>query len=216
MRPSCLRRLWNFRRLDPSHHFFLCDQVIDSLQQTKQALHVSAPLIQHIIRISRLGKVDNPGRSINLGIHRLGGNQLANVLLCLIFRQIEELSQARHLDASVVFRDDADIVLNNTLTKILPSLVGLWVGGLSGSGIEDVGAAEVRTKELGYFGPSHEFVNGEQFEELGLERNLLDAGVFVDSVEEVGLFVVVRGEDNIVDDSLKGLKKLALAFRGSS
>ena len=118
------------------------------------------------------------------------------------------------MNASVVFRDDADIVLNDTLAKIFPSLVGLWIGGLSGSGIEDVGAAEVRTKELGYFGPSHEFVNGEQSEKLGLERNLLDSRVFVDSVEQVGLFVVVRGEDNIVDDSLKGLKRLAFVFRG--
>ena len=42
----------------------------------------------------------------------------------------------------------------------------------------------------------------EELKELSVERDLRIAGIFVDSVEEIGLFVVVGGEDDIVDDSL--------------
>jgi hypothetical protein len=51
-------------------------------------------------------------------------------------------------------------------------------------------------------------VDSEQFEELGVERDLIDSGVFLYAVEEVRLFVVVGGEDDIVDDSLEDLEKL--------
>ena len=56
-------------------------------------------------------------------------------------------------------------------------------------------------------------MNGEEFEELCIERNLVDSGVFLYAVEEVGLFVVVRGKDDIVDDSLKDLKKLEMSSK---
>ena len=97
-------------------------------------------------------------------------------------------------------------MLNDSLAKILPSFVGLRVGRLSGSSIKDIGAAEVRAEELRNFWPSHKFMDGEEFEELGVKGNLLNTGVFVDAVEEVGLFVIIGGEDNVVDDSLQGLK----------
>jgi hypothetical protein len=51
-------------------------------------------------------------------------------------------------------------------------------------------------------------VNREEFEELCVERNLIDSGVFLYAVEEIGLFVVVGGEDDIVDNSLEDLVKL--------
>jgi hypothetical protein len=52
------------------------------------------------------------------------------------------------------------------------------------------------------FWPSHEFVNGEELEELGIKWYLGISGISVNAVEEVGLFVVVGGENDIVDDSL--------------
>jgi hypothetical protein len=52
-------------------------------------------------------------------------------------------------------------------------------------------------------------VNGEELEELGVEGDLVVSGIFVDAVEEVGLLVVVGGEDDIVDDSLEDLRMLA-------
>ena len=61
------------------------------------------------------------------------------------------------------------------------------------------------TEFLGDDGPPHEFGDGEEFEELGFWRDEGVAGVGVDAVEEVGLFVVVGGEDHIVDYSLENL-----------
>ena len=48
-------------------------------------------------------------------------------------------------------------------------------------------------------------MDGEKLDKLCIERNLLQAGVFVNAMEEVGLFVVVWGEDNVVNRSLKDL-----------
>jgi len=42
----------------------------------------------------------------------------------------------------------------------------------------------------------------EEFEKLCIEGDLGIPGVFLNAVEEVGLFVVVGGEGDIVDDSL--------------
>lgn len=52
-------------------------------------------------------------------------------------------------------------------------------------------------------------MNSEELKELCVERYLGVAGVFVDSVKEVGLLVVVWCEDDIVDDALKDLDLLA-------
>jgi hypothetical protein len=100
-------------------------------------------------------------------------------------------------------------MLDDTLAEILPSLVSLLICRLTRSNIKNICAAEMRTKELRNFWPSHEFVNGEELEELGIEWYLGISGISVNAMEEVGLFVVVGGEDDIVDDSLQDLEKLA-------
>lgn len=56
-------------------------------------------------------------------------------------------------------------------------------------------------------------MDGKEFEELCIERDLIDSSVFLDAVKEVGLFVVVGGEDNIVDNSLQDLVKLEKSTR---
>lgn len=61
-------------------------------------------------------------------------------------------------------------------------------------------------KSLGDDGPAHEFRDGEGFEELLLVGDEGVAGVGVDAVEEVGLFIVMRGEKDIVYDSLEDLE----------
>jgi hypothetical protein len=48
-------------------------------------------------------------------------------------------------------------------------------------------------------------VNGEEPKELGVEGYLGVTCIFVDSVKEVGLLIVVGREDYIVDDSLEDL-----------
>jgi hypothetical protein len=198
--------------LDSSHHFLLGDQMVDSLQQPQQALHVPAPLVQYIICVSWLGEVNDSGWTIDLSIYGLRSHQLADVLLRLIFCEVEKLGQAGHLDAGVVFGDDSDIVLDDALAEILPSLVSFLICRLTRSNIEDICAAEMRTEELRDFWPSHEFVNGEELEKLGIEWYLGISGISVNAVEEVGLFVVVGCEDDIVDDSLQDLEKLANTY----
>lgn len=54
-------------------------------------------------------------------------------------------------------------------------------------------------------GPPHELGDGEEFEEGGFLRDESVSGFGVDAVEEVGLFVVVRCEDNVEDDPLEDL-----------
>ena len=91
-------------------------------------------------------------------------------------------------------------MLNDTFAKILPALEGLLIR--TGVGVKDIGTAKVWTKKLRHFRPSHEFLNGEEFEKLGFLRNLCVAGIFVYAVKEIVLFVIVGGEDDIVDNSL--------------
>lgn len=51
-------------------------------------------------------------------------------------------------------------------------------------------------------------MNSEELEELRIEGYLGIPGVSLDTMEKIRLFVVVWGEDNIVDDSLKYLAQL--------
>jgi hypothetical protein len=60
-------------------------------------------------------------------------------------------------------------VLDDALAKILPPLVCLLVIGLVGLDVEDIGVAKVRAKLLGNLWPSHEFVDGEEAQKLGVE-----------------------------------------------
>ena len=86
-----------------------------------------------------------------------------------------------------------------------PALVGLGfvVGSFGG---EDIRGTEVRAEGFGDDGPTHEFGDGEEAEELLFLRDEGVAGVGVDAVQEVGLFVVVRGKEDVIDDSLEDLE----------
>lgn len=183
--------------------------MIDPLQQPQQTLHTRTPLIQHLIRVPHLGETDHPRGAIDLGVHRLGRDELADVRLGFLLVEIEQLRETAHLDAGVVFGDDADVVFDDALAEVLPALMGFGVG-VGGGGVEDVGGAEVGAEFLGHDGPAHEFGDGEEFEELGFRRDEVVARVRVDAVQQVGLFVVVGGEDDVVDDSLEDLRKIAL------
>lgn len=203
--PAIWRLFRTSSRLDARHHLLFGDEVIDSLQQSQQALHVAAPFVQDVIGVSGLGKAHDASRSVNLGVDRLGRDQLAYVLFRLILCQVEQLGEALHLDARVVLGNDADVVLDDTLPEILPSLVGLLIRRLAGLGVEDIGAGKVRTKFLSNLGPSHQLVDGEQSKKLGIEGDLRVASITVYAVEEIVLLVVVRGKDRKVDDALEDL-----------
>lgn len=62
---------------------------------------------------------------------------------------------------------------------------------------------------FGDYRPAHEFGDGEGFEQLLLVGDERVAGVGVDAVEKVGLLVVVRCEENVIDDSLEDLEVLS-------
>ena len=117
-------------------------------------------------------------------------------------------------------------MLDDALAEVLPPRVRFRVAGVRGGG-EDVGGAEVRAEALGDDRPAHEFGDGEEFQQLGFVGNLGVAGVGVDAVQEVGLLVVVRGEEDVVDDALEdsvelgwvvfdggGVEDLAVVFAG--
>ena len=113
------------------------------------------------------------------------------------------------MDPSVVLGDDAYIVLNDTLAQVCPALVRLGIRGLIGVGVEDVGAAQVGSKDFGHFGPTHKFVDCEETEQPGIEGNLRVACVFIDAMQEVRLFIVVGGEDYVVYNSLESLVEVS-------
>lgn len=193
-------------RLNPRHHLLLGNQVIDALQQAQQALHVEAPLIQRVVGVARLGEADDALGTVDLGVDRLGRDELTDVLFRLVLRQVQQLRQALRADPRVVLGDHAHVVLDHALAQVLPALRGLRVRGLGrGGGVEDFRGAEVRAKELGDFGPAHELVDREELEELGVVGDLRVARVLVDAVEEVVLLVVVGGKNHEVDDSLEDL-----------
>ena len=177
--------LVNLGRLNPSHHLLLRDQVVDPLEQTKQAPHVSAPLVQNIVRIARLGKVDNLCRAVDLGVDGLGRDEVADVLLRLVLVQVKKFPKTRDLNARVVLGHHAHIVLNDSLAQVLPSLMRLGIAGLAELLIKDVGGAEVFAELLLNYWPSHELRNGEELQKLSLDRNLCVAGVFGNAVEKV-------------------------------
>lgn len=89
-------------------------------------------------------------------------------------------------------------MLDDALAEIHVAGVGFGIIG-GGGGVEDVGGAKVRAVLLGDDGPAHEFRDGEELEEGGFSRDEGVAAVEVDAVEEVGLFVVVGGENDVVD-----------------
>jgi hypothetical protein len=60
-------------------------------------------------------------------------------------------------------------VFNNTLPKILPSLVSLVVIRLARLDIEHISVTQVRTKLLSHLGPAHELMDGKESEELSVK-----------------------------------------------
>ncbi len=60
---------------------------------------------------------------------------------------------------------------------------------------------------LRYDRPPHYLVDGKEFEKLGFEGYLGVAGVFLNAVEEIGLFIIEGGEDGVEDDSLQYLEE---------
>jgi len=113
--------------LDASHHLLLGDEMINALQQTQQALHVAAPLVQYVVCVSRLRECDYARGPVDFGVDGLCRHQLADVLLRLVFGEIQQLCQPRDLDACVVLGNDANVVLDDTLPQVLPPLVRLVV-----------------------------------------------------------------------------------------
>ena len=192
-------------RLDARHHLLLSDQMVHTLQEAEQALHVPAPLVEDIVRVARLGEGDDAGWPVDLGVDGLRRHQLADVLLCLVLCQIQKLGQARDLDASVVLCDDADVVLNDTLAQVLPPLVCLVVFRLTLLCIEDIGIGQVRPELLRNHGPPHQLWDGEELDELCVLWDQRVACVALDAVDEIGLLVIVWCEDDEVDDALEDL-----------
>lgn len=83
-------------------------------------------------------------------------------------------------------------MLNDALPQILPSCMRFGIFGVFGCG-EDVVGAEVRAVCIGDYGPAHKFGYGEEFEEASFFGDEVVAGVEVDAVKEIRLFVVVGG-----------------------
>ena len=183
--------------------------MINPFQQPQQTLHIPTPLIQHIIRTARLRKTHHARGAIDLGVDRLVRHQLADVLLRLGRLEIQQRGQTRHLDARVVARHHPDVVLDDARAQVAPSRQRRAVAllrCLGFGGCENVRVAEVWAVLLGYHGPAHQLGHGEEFEDGGVGWDeLRGSRVFGDAVEEVGLFVVVWGEDDEVDDALEGL-----------
>ena len=134
------------------------------------------------------------------------------------------MREPREPDPRVVPRYDADVVFDDAVAEREEAGVGLGVGVVGGGG-EDVCGAEVRAVSFCDDGPAHEFGDGELFEEALFFGYQGVAAVGVDAVQEVGLLVVVRGEDDVVDYALQdgvqlfggvfdglGIKDLAVVF----
>lgn len=105
-------------------------------------------------------------------------------------------------------------MFDNAFAQILPAGACFRINGSRG-GRENVSGTEVRTEFFGDDGPPHEFGYGEEFEELGLWGNESVAGISMDAVEEVGLLVVVRRKNDIVNYSLENLGgDVKVGFKG--
>jgi hypothetical protein len=82
-------------------------------------------------------------------------------------------------------------VLNHSLSQILPSLVSLVVRRLAQLGVKDIGTAEMRAESLRNLWPSHQLMNSKESQKFCFGWNFRVACVFMDSVKEVVLFVVI-------------------------
>jgi hypothetical protein len=57
----------------------------------------------------------------------------------------------------------------------------------------------VRAKLLGNHGPAHQLGDGKELHQAGFLGDLRQSRVLLDAVQEVGLFIIVGREDNVVD-----------------
>lgn len=73
-------------------------------------MHVAAPLVQNLVAALGLDKRDDARRAVNLGVDRLGRDELGQELLGLGDREREEGGEAGEGDAGVVAGDDADVL----------------------------------------------------------------------------------------------------------
>ncbi|KAG4435639.1 hypothetical protein IFR05_008886 [Cadophora sp. M221] len=74
------------------------------------------------------------------------------------------------------------LVLGNfglSLPMLKNSVGGLSCQRIARGDVEDVGSAEVGAAELGNFRPTHEFVDGEELEELRFEGHMRVAGISI-------------------------------------
>lgn len=100
-------------------------------------------------------------------------------------------------------------MFNDALAEIFPTFICLLVGRLARLSVEDICSAQVWSENPCYFWPSHELVDGEKLQQLGVQWYLGITGILVYAMEKIGLLIVVRSEDDVVYDSLQDLGKLA-------
>lgn len=189
--------------------------MVDALQQIEQTAHVAAPLVEHVVRVARLGEVDDPRRTVDLGVYRLGRHQVADVPLRLVLVQVQELRQAPEFDPCVVLGHHAHVVLDDPLAQVLPALERVRIGRIQ-LRVEDVRAAQLWAKVLHDLVPTHELVHREQLQQPSFDGNQGQPLVLLDTVQQVMLFVVIGRKHDIVDDPRKDLVSSASShlFRG--
>ncbi len=94
----------------PNSHAHLVDQMPRLLDQAQHPPEVPAPLVEQLVGALFRRKVDDARRPVNLGVHRLVRHELAQHLLGLVGREVEQVGQARHRDLRIVAGDDADVL----------------------------------------------------------------------------------------------------------
>jgi hypothetical protein len=67
----------------------LCNQVASLLDQAQESINILRPFVQDLVGVFGFGERDNSCRAINLGIDRLGDNQLGQELLAILVWQIQ-------------------------------------------------------------------------------------------------------------------------------
>ncbi len=97
-------------------------------------------------------------------------------------------------------------MLDNPLAEVLPASMCFGIIRRTGRRRrENARCPQMGPELLGNNRPSHKFGDGEEFQQLGFKRDQAVAVVAVYAMQKIGLFVVVRREDDIINYSLKGL-----------
>ena len=90
---------------------FLSNQVTGLLNQPKEPVNILRPLVQNLVGVLGLRKRNNSRWTINLGIDRLGHNQLGQELLAILVWQVQQLCQTLRRNACVVFGNHTNVLL---------------------------------------------------------------------------------------------------------